>query len=113
MKNVSTVAEVIAHLRLLEENEIDPVENTVGICTELKLVFGLEFIWTYGPWYELVKTWEDFDKGIGSSAYPVQGTWPSSYNLHNLWDIEDGAGGTDRRSLCGHMADYLEELYQL
>lgn len=101
--------EVITYLRLISDiKNVDKVKRIDwGICNALYLELGIRII--YDPVIQnIIISW---NKYTDSAKYPVPHVelYPDeAFELDNLW--ADNQYGNDRRELCAHIADGLEQL---
>lgn len=100
--------EVIAHLKALADNKVQPLHVDNGLCIELDAVCGV------GECSDLVysaaDSWKHFS---GNPAFPIPDPCgkeePSSQYCRapDMWSPSSPYGAL-RRDLCRHVAKYLE-----
>ena len=91
---------IVEHLRKLGRGEVELVDWEFGICKELSAMFH----------YEIPKKYfEAWGKYSGDKIFPVphETLEPSeAFDLPDLW--ADDQYGNDRRELCLHLAECIE-----
>jgi len=95
--------EVIEHLRALSNKELGPLQESLGICSELESHFDIN----YSELAFYFKQWPEFSN---SDEFPVPSetyTPDVAYCAKNLW--LDNSYGDARRRLCAFLADCLQE----
>jgi len=99
--------ELIEHLRELGDGDIQPQCLREGLCDELITLFDTPYSVIH-----LAKSW---DKYSGDAHYPVPHPSKNSYaayygGFYNgcLWGNSEYA--ENRRELCHHIADEIEEM---
>lgn len=101
--------EVINHLKALANNEVQPADPEHGLCWEL--FRHCKVITAHSLVDKSAKSWKHFS---GDECFPVpdprgldSGKKTYLLNRSRLWSITNPYGYL-RRSLCQHVADYLE-----